>query len=290
MKSDKDYDWAECHYADKEDKYEPLHDCTSTKYDEIYREDPMQRQLRELKKQKEELIQQKINTPLSEIDDPDYINYRNHVNQAMEQSQDDEYLRSQFTVYKNQDQQDRCYHTLQSAKQNQPVQTLMSNDFEYNEKFRKGMLEPSVSDFSKRNPISSATVSKNDIPNTNQVQQSNSINHTKGNATPTLTSAPTQETTSNVNLMGETNNMLQVNNVDNILAQQIQQQAPQISPDVFMQQQAQIAAQQMTQGGPQLTLTMGGGGMSGFINVLVIAAITGFLCGVGILVTMLIIG
>ena len=80
MKSDKDYDWAECHYADKEDKYEPIHDCTSTKYDEVYREDPREREIRKLKKQQEALIQQKINTPLSEIDDPDYVDYRNKIN------------------------------------------------------------------------------------------------------------------------------------------------------------------------------------------------------------------
>lgn len=80
MKSDKDYDWAECHYADKEDKYEPIHDCTSTKYDEVYREDPREREIRKLKKQQEALIQQKINTPLSEIDDHDYVDYRNKIN------------------------------------------------------------------------------------------------------------------------------------------------------------------------------------------------------------------
>lgn len=47
---------------------------------------------------------------------------------------------------------------------------------------------------------------------------------------------------------------MQINNIDTTYAQQIQQQAPQIAPDVYMQQQAQIAAQQMTQAGPQLTL------------------------------------
>ncbi len=125
-------------------------------------------------------------------------------------------------MYKNQEGQDRCYHSLQSARQDQPVQTLMSNDFEYSEKFRKGMLEPSVKDFSQRGPISSATVSSS-------VPENNNTNSTL------------QQPTSNVNLMSENNNMMQINNIDTTYAQQIQQQAPQISPDVYMQQQAQVA-------------------------------------------------
>lgn len=267
MKSDKDYDWAECHYADKEDKYEPVHECTSTKYDEVYREDPKERELRELGKQREALIQQKINTPLSEIDNPDYVEYRNKVNGILEQSSEEEYIRSQFTMYKNQDGQDRCYHTLQSAKRDQPVQTLMSNDFEYSEKFRKGMLEPSVKDFSQRGPISSATVSSSVTENSNP-----SISQQQAGVTNSA-----HQQTSNVNLMSENNNMMQINNIDTTYAQQIQQQAPQIAPDVYMQQQAQIAAQQMTQAGPQLTLTMGG---MGFVNTLLIAVLSGLVIGI----------
>ena len=151
------------------------------------------------------MTQQKINTPLSEIDDPEYIDYRNKVNGILEQSPEDEYIKSQFTMYKNQEGQDRCYHTLQSARQDQPVQTLMSNDFEYSEKFRKGMLEPSVRDFSQRGPISSATVNSN-ITDTNSQNISTQNNTTSSN--------PTQQQTSNVNLMSENNNMMQINNID----------------------------------------------------------------------------
>ena len=204
MKSDGDRDWAECHYADKEDKYEPVHDCTSTRYDEVYREDPRQREIRELQQQKEQLRQHQINTPLSTMDDPEYVEYRQKVNALMERTPEDEYLISQFTVYKNQEQQDRCYHTLQTAKEGQEPQTLLAQDFEYSERFKKGMIEPSVVDFSRRSPISSTTL--------------------------TLTEQPTQ---------------------------QIQQQAPQINPDVFMQQQAQMAQMQMAQAVPTLSLTMG---------------------------------
>ena len=84
------------------------------------------------------------------------------------------------------------------------------------------MLEPSVKDFSQRGPISSATVSSS-------VPENNNTNSTL------------QQPTSNVNLMSENNNMMQINNIDTTYAQQIQQQAPQISPDVYMQQQAQVA-------------------------------------------------
>jgi len=213
------------------------------------------------------LIQQKINTPLSEINDPDYVEYRNKVNGILEQSPEEEYIRSQFTMYKNQEGQDRCYHTLQSAKQDQPVQTLMSNDFEYSEKFRKGMLEPSVKDFSQRGSISSATVSSSVTENSNP-----SISKQQAGATNSA-----HQQTSNVNLMSENNNMMQINNIDTTYAQQIQQQAPQIAPDVYMQQQAQIAAQQMTQAGPQLTLTMGG---MGFVNTLLIAVLSGLVIGI----------
>ena len=73
MKSDNNRDWAECHYVDKEDKSEPIHDCTSTKYDIIYRENPMQCKLRDQKEK--ELKQQKINTP-SKIDNQ--VNQVNH--------------------------------------------------------------------------------------------------------------------------------------------------------------------------------------------------------------------
>lgn len=102
----------------------------------------------------------------------------------------------------------------------------MSNGFEYSEKFRKGMLEPSVKDFSQRGPISSATVSSSVTENNNP-----SISQQQASATNSV-----HQQTSNVNLMSENNNMMQINNIDTTYSQQIQQQAPQIAPDVYMQQ------------------------------------------------------
>lgn len=43
---------------------------------------------------------------------------------------------------------DEMLSYITSARQDQPVQSLMSNDFEYSEKFRKRMVEPSVKVFS----------------------------------------------------------------------------------------------------------------------------------------------
>lgn len=280
MKSDTDRDWAECHYADKTDKYEPIHDCNSTKYDEVFREDPNQRMMRELRKQKEALIQQKINTPLSNVEDKDYTEYRERVNQIFEQSQEDEYVRSQFTLYKNQEQQDRCYHTVQSVREGENVQTLLSQDFEYSDKFRVGMLEPSIRDFSRRTPISSAVVNTAEPQIENN--QSNVVQPTVTRNNQPEIQQSQQQVPCNVNLMGENNNMMQINNVDQTFAQQIQQQAPQIDPDIFMQQQAQMQQMQMSQGGPVLSLTMGSGPSMGFVNVLTISMITGLIIGLSI--------
>lgn len=134
------------------------------------------------------------------------------------------------------------------------------------------MIEPSVVDFSRRSPISSTTVTPTE-QTTQQIQQP--VQHS--NAQPTPIQQPQQAPNCNVNLMSENNNMMSVNNVGQTFAQQIQQQAPQISPDVFMQQQAQMAQMQMAQAGPTLSLTMGG--MGGFVNVLVLTGLVGFVCG-----------
>ncbi len=221
----------------------------------------------ELMTMKEQLRQQQINTPLSTMNDSEYVEYRQKVNALMERTPEDEYLRSQFTVYKNQEQQDRCYHTVQTAKEGQEPQTLLAQDFEYSEKFRKGMIEPSVVDFSRRSPISSTNVVPTEQP-TQQIQQP--VQHSTAQPTPIQQTQPTQNC--NVNLMSENNNMMSVNNIGQTFAQQIQQQASQISPDIFMQQQSQIAQMQMAQAGPVLSLTMNG--MGGFVNILVLTGIS----------------
>ena len=71
MKSDNDPDWCECHYVDKEDKSEKAHDCVSTKYDEIYREDSKEKEIRKLKQQREQLLNQNNNS-LTSIETMEY--------------------------------------------------------------------------------------------------------------------------------------------------------------------------------------------------------------------------
>ncbi len=157
----------------------------------------------------------------SHINDPEFLDYRHQINSILDSSPSEEYVSSQFTVYKNQEQQYRCHHTLQTAIGEQEKKTLLEHDFEYTEHFRKGMLEPSISDFSRRTPINSTKL----IPTPNQTPEQIA-----------------QGTKSNVNLFGKNNNMLSVNNIDTSQAVQIQQQA------------------QMSQSGPTLSLTMKGTG------------------------------
>lgn len=196
----------------------------------------------------------------SHINDPEFLNYRQQINSVLDVSPSEEYVSSSFTVYKTQDQQDRCYHTLQSVIEGQGKRTLLEHDFEYTEHFKKGMLEPSVNDFARRTPISSTKLA----PTPNQTPEQ-----------------ITQGTKSNVNLFGENNNMLSVNNIDTPQAIQIQQQAPQINPDIFMQQQAQLQQMQMTSDGPTLSLTMGG-----FINVLVLSSLVIGVCVLTFFITL----
>ena len=82
----------------------------------------------------------------------------------------------------------------------QEKKTLLEHDFEYTEHFKKGMLEPSISDFARRTLISSTKL----LPTLNQTLEQ--IN---------------QGTKSNVNLFGENNNILSINNIATSQAVQI---------------------------------------------------------------------
>ena len=61
MKSDKDPDWSECHYRDLDDKYEDNHECTSTLYDNLFKEKSNEEIINELKEQQELLQKEKEN-------------------------------------------------------------------------------------------------------------------------------------------------------------------------------------------------------------------------------------
>ena len=127
------------------------------------------------------------------------------------------------------------------------------------------MLEPSVVDFSRRNPINTTSVTP-----TNQQEQQ--IQPTQNSNAQPIPSQQSQQVPCNVNLMSENNNIMQINNVDQTFAQQVQQQAPQINPDIYMQQQPQMA-----QTGPVLSLTIGG---MGFINTLLLMVLSVLTIGI----------
>ncbi len=66
----------------------------------------------------------------SHINDPEFLDYRHQINSILDSSPSEEYVSSQFTVYKNQEQQYRCHHTLQTAIGEQEKKTLLEHDFE----------------------------------------------------------------------------------------------------------------------------------------------------------------
>ena len=76
---------------------------------------------------------------------------------------------------------------------------------------------------------------------------------------------------------------MSVNNVQPEYANTISSAVQQIEPVAYQQQMNQQMAMQQQMGGPTLTLTMSGGGMSGFVNALVLALIVGFIVGLGII-------
>ena len=75
---------------------------------------------------------------------------------------------------------------------------------------------------------------------------------------------------------------MSVNNVQPEYANTVASAVQQVEPTVFQQQMNQ----QMTQAGPQLTLTTGGGMMSGFVNVLLISLVIGIICGICIVLAL----
>ncbi len=194
--------------------------------EDIPLEDMSKEQLLQLREQIGEIEQTE-----QDVNDPAFLDYRQKINSVLESSSSDAYIRSSFSVYKTSEQQDRCRHTLERVIEGQEKEILLEQDFEYTEHFKNGMLSPSIVDFARRNPINSTHLA----PTPNQTPEQIA-----------------QGTRSDVQLYGETNQMLSVNNVDTSLATQITNQASQINPDIFMQQQAQLQQMQMGQNNPIL--------------------------------------
>ncbi len=182
---------------------------------------------------KEQLLElrEQVNGREQDVNDPAFIDYRQKINSILDSSSSDAYIRSTFSAYQTPEQQERCRHTLEMVMEGQEKKVLLEQDFEYTEHFKNGLLEPSIVDFSRRNPITSTHLA----PTPNQTPEQIA-----------------QGTKSDVQLYGETNQMLSVNNIDTSLATQITKQASQVSPDIFMQQQAQLQQMQMGQNEPVL--------------------------------------
>lgn len=220
----------------------------------------------------EHATKEELMTMREQVEQQEYRSYRDKLNEAYLAEKDpDTFLHSSFTMRDGENP--KCDHYLEQIK-GQERTLLSQKSFDYNENFRKNMLEPAIVDFAERNPISSS--------DTRQNTTSNNASVSTQSAGQNSTNTPT----SDFRAISETNNVLSVNNVQPEYANTVASAVQQVEPTVFQQQINQQMAQQMTQAGPQLTLTMGGGMMGGFVNVLLISLIIGIICGIGIVLAL----
>lgn len=220
----------------------------------------------------EHATKEELMTMGEKVEQQEYRSYRDKLNEAYLAEKDpDTFLHSSFTMRDGENP--KCDHYLEQIK-GQERTFLSQKSFDYNENFRKNMLEPAIVDFAERNPISSSVTRQNTTSNNASV------------STQSAGQNSTNTPTSDFRAISETNNVLSVNNVQPEYANTVASAVQQVEPTVFQQQMNQQMAQQMTQAGPQLTLTMGGGMMGGFVNVLLISLIIGIICGIGIVLAL----
>lgn len=166
----------------------------------------------------------------------EYDQYREQLNtEYLREKDSDTFLTSSFTMVDG--QQRKCEHSLQEIK-GQERKTIMNKTFDFNESFQKNMLEPAIVDFAERNPIMSSDTRQN----------------------------AENQNTSNYRAISETNNILNVNNVNPEYANTVASAVNQVPPTVYQQQA--IPQQQM-----------GAGMTMGFANILLIFSLIGMLIG-----------
>lgn len=166
----------------------------------------------------------------------EYDKYREQLNtEYLKEKDSDTFLTSSFTMVDG--QQRKCEHSLQEIK-GQERKTIMNKTFDFNESFQKNMLEPAIVDFAERNPIMSSDTRQN----------------------------AENQNTSNYRAISETNNILNVNNVNPEYANTVASAVNQVPPTVYQQQA--IPQQQM-----------GAGMTMGFANILLIFSLIGMLIG-----------
>ena len=130
------------HQIDRNDTSEIYHECPNNRFDNAFDKPktPQQTEMEELQAQRDYLQTQQINTPLSQEEYPQFRDYRNGINQAFETKGETGIIHSQFTVYQDQENQ-RCHHQLVSMNDDER-KVLQQQTFDYNDDFKRGMLEP----------------------------------------------------------------------------------------------------------------------------------------------------
>lgn len=181
-----------------------------------------------------------------------YNTYRAQVLPLLLSSDPDVCIHSDFTI--GGENGEICRHTLEKVS-NETRQIISQRDFECDEAFKTGLLEPSLLDYAKTNPIVDGKVNDSD----NGLSQYMAFS--------------------------ETNNVLTVNNVSREYASYIDQEIKKVDPLVFQQQMEQYQQQTQGTGGYQRTLSKN----SGFLNVLLLSSIVGFAAGFIAFITYLVI-
>lgn len=171
-----------------------------------------------------------------------YNTYRAQVLPLLLSSDPDVCIHSDFTI--GGENGEICWHTLEKVS-NETRQIISQRDFECDEAFRTGLLEPSLLDYAKTNPIVDGKVN----------DSNNGL--------------------SQYMAFSETNNVLTVNNFSREYANYIDQKIKKVDPLVFQQQMEQYQQQTQGTGGYQRTLSKN----SGFLNVLMLSSIVGFAAG-----------
>lgn len=171
-----------------------------------------------------------------------YNTYRAQVLPLLLSSDPDVCIHSDFTI--GGENGEICWHTLEKVS-NETRQIISQRDFECDEAFRTGLLEPSLLDYAKTNPIVDGKVN----------DSNNGL--------------------SQYMAFSETNNVLTVNNVSREYANYIDQKIKKVDPLVFQQQMEQYLQQTQGKGCYQRTLSKN----SGFLNVLMLSSIVGFAAG-----------
>ena len=171
-----------------------------------------------------------------------YNEYRAQILPLLLSTDADVYVHSDFTI--GGENGEICRHTLEKMT-NDSRQILSQRDFEYDEVFRTGMLEPSLLDYAKTNPIVDGKVNTSD----NGLSQYMAFS--------------------------ETNNTLTVNNISREYANYIDQEIKKVNPIVFQQQMEKYQQQVQNTDSYQRVLKKN----SGFLNILMLSSIVGFMSG-----------